>query len=215
MAGHSVTVDPTDDHGSSAAAPSSKDIDPLQHDAAGPDAGRVDARPVDVGQVEVEAADLRIELEVEARRRERWIRDRLRSDATILGALAAAGDTDVSLRLVTGERLTGRPADVGTDVVGLHHHRGITWVAIDAICALDVPAPLPAAGPHSGRLTLVDVLCDLAAERADVVVDLEGGTAIHGELLAMGEVATISNGPGSSVAYVPVPAVVAVTRRAR
>ena len=42
------------------------------------------------------------------------------------------------------------------------------------------------------------------------VLTLAGGTAIRGELVAVGTVATVDTGPGGRTAYVPLAAIVSV-----
>lgn len=203
MAGHSVTVAPSDDHRSSATGP-----DPGQ-----PGAGDVGAGDVEAGEIEVAAADLRIELEVEARRRERLIRHRLSSDATLVGALAAAVDLEIALQVVTGERLTGRLVAVGTDVITLRRRNATTWVGIGAITALVSPAPLPAAGPGPDGPSWAEIMQDVVDSGDEVDVGLVAGPAVHGRLASLGDVATISTDPGGRTTYVPVSAIVSVTRR--
>jgi len=196
MAGHSVPVDPTDDHRSSA-----------------PDAG-----------LDVEVADLRIEAEVEARRRERWIRDRLRADATLVGALTSAIDLDVTVHLRTGTRLTGRVVAVGTDVVGINTDVvavgtdvvgiktdvDLTWVALGAVTAVEAAAVLPAAGPGAEATSMDEVLHDLAERRAEVTMETAGQTPIRGTLVAAGELATVESRTGGRTSYVPVAAIVTI-----
>lgn len=161
--------------------------------------------------LDLEAADLRIELEIEARRRERWIRHRMSEEATLAGALAAAAGRDVALQVVTGDRVSGVLAAVGSDVLEIRRRHGATWVSIDAVTALEVGAPLPAAGPAPDGASMLEVLCDLVDERVEVVLTLAGGTTVRGELRSVGDVATVDTGPGGRTAYVPVPAIVSVT----
>lgn len=156
-------------------------------------------------------ADVRIDLEAESRRRERWIRQRLADEATLSGALAAALGRDVALQLVTGDRIAGTLTLVGADVVGLRRRHGNVWAAIDAVAALEVGASLLAAGPSGGGTTLLEVLVDLAAERTEVLLTLVGGTAIRGELVAVGDVATVRTGPGGRTAYASLDAVACVS----
>jgi len=189
MSGHSVPVAPTEHQGSSA-----DETDPLA-DTSGLDAA---------------AADLRVELEIEARRRERWIRHRLTEEATLAGALSAAVGRDVAVQVVTGDRVSGTLDVVGSDVVSLRRRHACTWVSIDAVTALEVGEALPAAGPPPDGASMVEVLCDLAERRTDVVLTLAGGTAIRGELIAVGSVATVDTGPGGRTAYVPLAAIVSV-----
>lgn len=161
--------------------------------------------------IEREAADLRIGLEVEARRRERWIRERLREDATLDGALAAAAGRDVGLHLVTGDRVAGRLVGVGSDVVEVRRRQRSTWLSIDAITALEAPEELPAAGPGADGRSMIEVLHDLADDRSEVAFGLDGGTTVLGMLTSIGEVATLRTGPDRRTTYVAVPSIVSVT----
>ncbi len=164
------------------------------------------------GDVDAAAADLRIELEIEARRRERWIRHRLTEEATLSGALAAAVGRDVAVQVLTGDRVSGRLAVVGSDVIEVRRRHGVTWVSIEAVTALEVGEPIPASGPPLDGASMVEVLCDLVEDRTEVVLTLAGGTAVRGDVLAVGSVATIDTGPGGRTTYVPVAAIVSVTR---
>lgn len=164
--------------------------------------------------VDVAAADLRIDVEIEARRRERWIRHRLAESSTLTGALAAAISQDVAVQLLTGDRVTGLLVSVGSDVIEVQRRHGTTWVSIDAVTALEVGAPLPAAGPASGGASMVEVLCDLVEHRVEVSLTLAGGTSITGAVRAVGDVALVDTGPGGRTAYVPVSSIVSVTTAA-
>lgn len=164
------------------------------------------------GDLDAAAADLRIELEIEARRRERWIRHRLTEEATLSGALAAAVGRDVAVQVVTGDRVSGRLAVVGSDVIEVRRRHGVTWVSLEAVTALEVGEPIPASGPPLDGASMVEVLCDLVEDRTEVVLTLAGGTAVRGDVLAVGSVATIDTGPGGRTTYVPVAAIVSVTR---
>lgn len=169
-----------------------------------------EARTADPVDIDAAAAELRVELEVEARRRRRWIRRQLSDEATLAGALSAAVGQDVAVQLLTGDRMSGRLAEVGADVVELRRRHASTWVALDAVTALEVAAALAASGPPGRGASMVDVLCDLVEHRSEVVLTLVGGTSIRGELVAVGDVATLDTGPGGRTAYVPVPSIVSV-----
>jgi len=197
MSGHSVPVAPIEHQGSSAG-----ETDPPAEPMTGPSA--------DTSGLDAAAADLRVELEIEARRRERWIRHRLAEEATLAGALAAAVGRDVAVQVLTGDRVSGTLDVVGSDVVALRRRHACTWVSIDAVTALEVGEALPAAGPPPDGASMVEVLCDLAERRTEVVLTLAGGTAIRGELVAVGTVATVDTGPGGRTAYVPLAAIVSV-----
>lgn len=160
---------------------------------------------------ETAAAELRIDLEIEARRRERWIRHRLNEEATLRGALGAALGEEVAVQLTTGDRVSGRLASLGSDVVELRRRHGATWIAIEALTVLEVAAPLRASGPPGAGSSMVEVLCDLVEHRRVVVFTLAGGTSISGELLAVGDLATVDIGPAGRTAYVPLAAIVSVS----
>ncbi len=172
------------------------------------DQGGSDATPD--GELEVEAADLHIQLEIEARRRERWIRHRLSEEATLGGVLSAAIDEEVAVQLLTGDRASGRLVAVGSDVIELRRRHARTWVATAAVAALEVGARLAAAGPPTSKVSMLGVLGDLVEHRTEVLLTLAGGTSIHGEMLAVGDIATVGTGPGDRTAYVPVAAIVTI-----
>ncbi len=161
--------------------------------------------------VERFVADVRVDMEVRARRRERWIRQQLAEEATLAGALAAAVGQEIALQVVTGDRIAGDLCEAGEDVVQVVRRHLSTWVATDAVAALEVAGPLAAAGPPTGGRTMREVLTDLCGEGTEVVLTLVGGTALRGELLAVGEVATVSSGPGGRTAYAALSAVAFVS----
>ena len=161
--------------------------------------------------VERFAADVRVDMEVRARRRERWMRQQLAGEATLAGALGAAVGRDVALQVVTGDRIAGELSEVGEDVVEVRRRHLTTWVATDAVAALEVADAVPAAGPATGGRTMCDVLTDLCGERAEVLLTLVGGAALRGELVAVGDVATVRTGPGGRTAYAAVAAVAFVS----
>lgn len=197
MSGHSVPVAPIEHQGSSADR-----TDPLVDVSAD--------TATDTSGLDAAAADLRVELEIEARRRERWIRHRLSEEATLAGALSAAVGREVAVQVLTGDRVAGTLDVVGSDVVAVRRRHACTWVSLDAVTALEVAEALPAAGPPPGGTSMIEVLCDLAEHRTDVVLTLAGGTAIRGGLVAVGTVATVDTGPGGRTAYVPLAAIVSV-----
>jgi hypothetical protein len=163
--------------------------------------------PGPAGDADRFVADAKVDLEVASRRRERWIRQRLAEEATLTGALVGACGRDVALQLVTGDRIAGVLSQVGSDVVQVTRHHGSVWLATDAVAALEVGASVPTAEPNTTGVTFLEVLVDLAADRAEVVLTLVGGTAIRGELVAVGDVATVRTGPNRRTAYASLGAV--------
>ena len=161
--------------------------------------------------VERFASEVRVDMEVAARRRERLIRARLVQESTIQGALLASVGRDVALQAVTGDRITGELTQVGLDVVQVCRRHLTVWAAIDAIAAFEVPEPVPAAGPGGSGLTMLDVLTELSDVRTEVLLTLAGGTAVRGDLMAVGDVATVRIGPGGRTAYASVAAVAFVS----
>jgi len=217
IGGHSVPVASTEDQGSSRERDIERGSDRGLDRGSDRGSDRTSDRipdgaddPGGTGDIDAAAADLRIELEIEARRRERWIRHRLSEEATLRGALAAAVGRDVAVQLLTGNRVSGTLAGVGSDVIEVRRRHGATWVSIESVTALEVAAALPAAGPPIDGTSMVEVLCDLVDSRTEVLLTLAGGTAIRGELRSVGAVATVDTGPGGRTAYVPVAAVVSV-----
>lgn len=178
------------------------------------DGGTLHGGPSSTGKyddVDVAAADLHLEVEIEARRRERWIRQRLHEESTLTGALTAATGQEVAVQLLTGDRVPGRLISVGSDVVELRRHHRSTWVKVDAVTVLEVSQAIPAAGPPATGATMAEVLCDLVEHREDVLLLLAGGTSVRGALLAVGDIATVDTGEGGRTAYVPVTAIVSVS----
>lgn len=140
--------------------------------------------------------DLSTELEVEARRRERWIRRRLSDEATVRGVLAAATTDEATLHLLSGERTSGRITSVGSDVVGIRSQRGVMLIHLAAIAVVEAPSTLPAAAPAAGGTSMLEVLYELLEHRTEAILSLVSEASVRGALLAVDELATVATDRG-------------------
>jgi hypothetical protein len=151
-------------------------------------------------------ADAVADAAIEERRREHWLRHRLAEAATLHGALGGAVGAEVRLDLVTGDRLSGPLLAAGSDVLAVVVAGRITWVSLPAVVAVEVAAPVPAAGPAPGGVTMAEALAELV-DTGPVRVGLLGGTVLGGEVVAVGEALTLRDA-GGRTAYASVDAVV-------
>lgn len=164
-------------------------------------------------------ADARVEGSADARARERWLHAAATADATFGGVLVDLAERGTTLAVSTtgGRRHHGRLQVIGADFVALRGPSGAEVLLALAAVASVRTAPLvePAGGERvvTTALRLTEVLAELTAERARVVIVAGDGTdAVVGELRAVGyDVVTIrtdADPPGA--AYVPVAAITEV-----
>lgn len=156
----------------------------------------------------------------ESRTRERWLQAAAEADATFSGVLLdlAERGTAVAVSTSCGRRHHGGIEVLGADFVALRLATGgEVLLALAAVAAVRT-APLvdTALGERavSTELRLADVLAELAAERARVLlVTVDGTESVAGELRAVGhDVVTIrSDGDPPATAYVAVGAIAEVT----
>ncbi|MFZ4519066.1 MAG: hypothetical protein ACOYOP_11795 [Microthrixaceae bacterium] len=164
----------------------------------------MNAEPPGGGDADRFLAELRADEAAAARRRERWLRRSFAEAATVAGILAGARGRTVTLLLRTGDRVAGEVLDAGAEVVRLRPSGGVpTWVVAAAVAAVETEEPLPADEPPSDGPTLAEVLTELTAEGAAVRVRLAAGPELRGEVLAVGEVLTLRDGPTGPLRYVP------------
>ena len=137
-------------------------------------------------------ADARVDDAATARSRAHWLRRQAEEAATLADALLELAEqrTWVHLRVRGGAVVSGVAAGVGADVMVLHTDVGPMLVRIDRLAQVRATgSPVPsAAGPRpdgTGR-AFVDLLRDLAAERAPVVVHTDDGQDLRGALRAVG-----------------------------
>lgn len=172
------------------------------------------------------AADARIEEAVRRRTRERWLAQQVTEEATLAGVLAdlAERGVDIALQLRSGGAERGRVRVLGVDFVALAVPGGVGGQVTEVLVALrevgavrTLPGEPLSAGENVGgcRLTLSEVVIELAAERQQVVLGLSGAhEVIAGTLWTVGQdVAVVRVGGSGSpaTAYVALDAIVQVS----
>ncbi len=154
-------------------------------------------------------ADLRADEAAHARRRERWLRRSLAEEASLAGILDGARGRTVTLELRGGDRVTGEIVGTGDDAVLVLRADGRSvWITRRSVAVVEAAGPLPGQAPADEARRLVEVLADLAQEGTRVQVRLDGGGEVAGEVVAVGEVLTLRDGPAGTMRYVPLDAVV-------
>ena len=130
---------------------------------------------------------------VEARRRDRWTRQRHRELTTVAAALDAAIGVPVTLLLTNGDRLPVTIGDLGVDHVEVRAHAMTQWIPLRVIAGLEsaqafVVDPEGLTEPTS---TFSEVLEHLAADERQVGVTLTGGQVVRGDIVAVGAALTL------------------------
>ena len=159
------------------------------------------------------AGDQRARAAADARVRERWLRQQAVEGADLHGLLLGLAEKaeQVVVGLTNRRRHQGTVTGVGIDVVTLGGRAGQrVHVAIGAIASVQAgpqtsgrpDAGAARRGPQTGRLA--HVLADEATERPRVVLGLEGGETVSGELCAVGtDVLTVhADGDTGGTVYV-------------
>jgi hypothetical protein len=154
-------------------------------------------------------ADLRVDDAAHARARRAWLRRQAEEEATLVGVLADLAERlrAVIIETEVGQRHQGLLLVVGLDFCALRTTIGTpVLIRYDAVASVR-PAPHDA-GPVGDRVvgpsaTLRGALGALAGSRARVIVRVRGGTALQGELRAMGTDLMILRLDDRSAAYVP------------
>lgn len=163
-------------------------------------------------------ADARTDASAAARAREHWLHAAAAAEATLAGVLLdlAERHTAVAVTTATGRRHHGSIEVLGADFVALRlAGGGEVLVALSAVATVRT-APLvePADGDRAVAtgLALVEVLAELAAERAPVLVVAAGSEAVAGELRAVGtDVVTVrGTGDPPMTAYISLRAIAEV-----
>lgn len=164
-------------------------------------------------------ADARVEDSAAGRARERWLQAAAESDATFGGVLLdlAERGTALTLGLADGRRHQGVVVVLGGDFAALRLARGgEVLVTLSAIATVrTAPGADPAVGERvtTTGLRLADVLAELAAERARVLlVPTRGADPVAGELRSVGrDVVTLrADGEPPTTAYLRLGAVAEV-----
>jgi hypothetical protein len=182
------------------------------------------------------AADARVEAAARRRARERWLRQQAEEEATFAGVLIDLGEhgVEVALHTRTGRAHRGRVGVVGADFVGLLPSPGPggpggpqgadggeeVLVVLDSVTSVRMQAGARlVTGDRllTSRLSLVEVITGLAAERERVVLVLaDRGETVAGILHSVGQdmvVVRQADGPPGArppTAYVALASIVEV-----
>lgn len=160
---------------------------------------------------DVELADARRQVAVEARRAERIERTILAEEATFESVLIDAvgrGD-DVLVEMSTGRRHAGFLSAIGTDFV-LLHPTGAAPVALRTAELVTLHRHRAGARSQSAApvTDLAEVLAELAAVDATARLVLDGGATVHGVVSGVGrDVVTVLTQPAGDVVYLVLAAV--------
>ncbi len=159
------------------------------------------------------SADRRVDAAAERRSRERWLADAAGRDATLVGVLLDLAERQVQVAVTLGGRTRhGHLGAVGADFVALIRREGELVIALSAVTSLRVTDRAPAAlgdRVQATDLLLVDVLQELAQERARVRIVDHRDAVVAGELRRVGTDVLVvrPEGAGSGTTYVPLAAV--------
>jgi len=163
-------------------------------------------------------AEARVEEAARARAREGWLRRQAEESASLAGVVADVLErgAPVTVHTRAGGRHAGVVRAVGSDVVVLGAGPGpggevlVPLAAVTSLRAGPGDGPVVGDRPTGDGPTLVDLLADLAAERAAVRVVTVGGDAVAGELRAVGRDVLVVAPSGGGAAYVALGAVAEV-----
>ncbi len=168
-------------------------------------------------------AEQRVDEAAAARSRERWLRQQAEEEGTFRGILVDLGERERTVVVQTGggRQHRGRIRAVAGDFAVLSTDRSDDVLVRFAAMVSVRPEPRSplAAGDRTVALDtlLAEALVGLAGERPRVLVVTLEGTAIAGDLRAVGhDVLTVRlDGEDRSLVYVPISAVAEVSLTAR
>jgi len=164
-------------------------------------------------------ADARIEGSADARARERWLSAAAEADATFAGVLLdlAERGTPLTVRTSAGRHHHGCLDVIGADFVAIRTAGGtdvlVTLAAITSVRTAPLVDAAVGARVVTTDLGLSEVLAELAADRARVLLVTSGGDgAVAGELRAVGyDVVTVrTDADPPATAYLPAGAITEV-----
>jgi hypothetical protein len=162
------------------------------------------------------AADVRVDEAARRRARERWLRRQAEEEGSLRGVLADVAErgVPVAVHVRGGRQHRGQVRAVGADFVALRSAATDVIIAIAAVTSVRTrPGDASTIGDRSitSSLRLVDVLADLAAEMAAVLLVMAGGDdAVAGVLGSVGRDVVgvrVADAPAVT-AYVPIGAIV-------
>jgi hypothetical protein len=180
---------------------------------------RGDGVPTLAARLAAWLADAHVDGSADARARERWLHAAAAADATFAGVLLDLAERRVAVAVTTtsARRHHGCIEVLGADFAALRTAAGgevlLSLRAVSSVRTAPLVAPAVGERPATTELRLADVLAELAAERARVLlVTVGGGDVVSGELRAVGDdvvtVRTAADPP--TTAYVPTPTVAEV-----
>ncbi len=163
------------------------------------------------------AADARVDEAARLRARERWLRRQAQEEGTLAGVLADVAErgASVAVHVRGGRRHRGEVRALGADFAALRSVRADVIVALAAVTSVrTLPGEAATIGdrPVATSRRLIDVLGELAAEEATVVLAMAGGDdPVAGALRSVGEdvvvVRVAGDGSAGVTAYVPIAAI--------
>jgi hypothetical protein len=165
------------------------------------------------------AADLATDDAIRDRSRTQWLRRQAEEEGTLAGILADLGERGrpILVHLHNGRLHRGAVTAVGADYgivrVGAGREVIVVLAAVASVRTLPGEPPLTGDRPVRSCRTLVEVLAELAAERARVLMlGLDAAHGVAGELRAVGrDIATLRLDGGGGTAYVALASVAEIS----
>lgn len=147
----------------------------------------------DNANLDVWLAELRSGDAARVRRRQFWLERVASEQATFVGMLTdlAEATSEVVLETTAGRRHTGSVKAVGHDFCAISEHRRWAFLALRSLAVIRSTegAAVVASGDRTADvdLTLLEALADQLEDRPRVVVWLDSGQHVQGELAAVGQ----------------------------
>jgi len=134
---------------------------------------------------------------IESRRRERMVRHRLDSEATLAGVAAWAVGNRATFGLGAAGQVVGEVLAADSATVLVRTPQAELWLNLAAVEWVATESPVPAAGaPRPGEWA--GVLDDLLHEGVEVRCRTRSGAVIDGWVTAVGEVVTFRDDRGTA-----------------
>ncbi len=145
------------------------------------------------------------------RRRRRWQEQRRAEARSLDDVLLGAVGERVVVHLDGGATVAGVVEVVGHRVAQLDVTGRVGWVAIDAAVAVELGSVRPGDPADRVDTSLVDVLDDLAADRAEVRLGLRNGVHVAGTVTATGASVELRRSDTVGVVVLRLDAIASVT----
>ncbi|HTO01665.1 MAG TPA: hypothetical protein VL068_13430, partial [Microthrixaceae bacterium] len=135
-----------------------------------------------------------------------------RENATLNSVLMSALGDPVAVHLSDTSTYAGTVAEVGVDYVAIESSKGLTWLALAAVTAVELRNDKvgDADAIETPDSMLIDVIEDLIAAEVTLNVTLRSATALSGEPTAVGESLFMRNTNGHGVTVVDFNAIAAL-----